>query len=129
MQDKSNMHLSVIIALKKICNHPSLLVNDKESSQSLFVPQAMKQKAQDDNFIGYCGKITVVRTLMRNLRKTDEKLVLVSYYIQTLDLLETVCGIEGLKFSRLDGTTLSSARSKIIEQFNTRTDESSEFRI
>jgi len=128
MQNRSNMHLSIITALKKICNHPNLFVNDKESSQCL-LPQATKQKAQDDNFIGYCGKVTVVRTLMRNLKKTDEKLVLVSYYTQTLDLLETVCGIEGLKFSRLDGTTLTSARNKIIEQFNMRTDESSEFRI
>jgi len=128
MQDKSNMHLSVINALKKICNHPNLLVNDKENSQCL-LPETTKQKAQDDNFSRYCGKITVVQTLMRNLKKTNEKLVLVSYYTQTLNLLETVCSIEGLKFLRLDGTTLSSTRSKIIEQFNTRTDESSEFCI
>ncbi|RLU15867.1 hypothetical protein DMN91_011623 [Ooceraea biroi] len=128
MQDKSNMHLSVVTALKKVCNHPNLFVNDKESTQYL-LPQATtnRQKEQDDNFTEYCGKVTVVQTLMRNLKRTEEKLVLVSYYTQTLDLLETVCGIEGLEFSRLDGTTLSSTRSKIIEQFNTRTDESKVF--
>ncbi|EFN80285.1 DNA repair and recombination protein RAD54B [Harpegnathos saltator] len=63
-------------------------------------------------------------TLMRNLKNTNEKLVLVSYYTQTLDLLQTVCSVERLKYLRLDGATSTTTRSKVIEQFNTKTDES-----
>ncbi|XP_032677670.1 DNA repair and recombination protein RAD54B-like isoform X1 [Odontomachus brunneus] len=125
-QDKSITHLTVIMALKKICNHPNLFVNDKESVlyDVLSKTMCITGTKHDENFTKYCGKITVVQTLMRNLKKTDEKLVLVSYYTQTLDLLETVCSMEGLKYLRLDGSTSSTTRSTVIEKFNTRTDDS-----
>ncbi|XP_025264206.1 DNA repair and recombination protein RAD54B [Camponotus floridanus] len=126
LQDKNHTHLSIIIALKKICNHPNLFINDKENTLRETLSKAICtiQLKQDKNFIKYCGKITILQVLMRNLKKTDEKLVLVSYYTQTLDLFETICNIEELKFLRLDGTISSSTRSKIIEQFNTRSDNS-----
>lgn len=127
--DKSITHLTVITALKKICNHPNLFTNDKESLlyDILSKAKCITQTEHDANFTKYCGKITVVQILMRNLKKTDEKLVLVSYYTQTLDLLETVCNMESLKYLRLDGSTSIAARSKVIEQFNTRTDDSSNY--
>ncbi|CAL1677011.1 unnamed protein product [Lasius platythorax] len=126
LQDKSHTHLSIIIALKKICNHLNLFINDKENALRETLSKAIctMQVKQDNNFTKYCGKVTILQVLMRNLKKTDEKLVLVSYYTQTLDLFETICNIEGLKFLRLDGTISSSARSKVIEQFNTRSDNS-----
>lgn len=129
LQDKSHTHLSIIIALKKICNHLNLFINDKENALRETLSKAICtiQVKQDNNFTKYCGKVTILQVLMRNLKKTDEKLVLVSYYTQTLDLFETICNIEGLKFLRLDGTISSSARSKVIEQFNTRSDNSSKF--
>lgn len=129
VEDKSNIHLSIITALKKICNHPNLFINEKENSlyDTLSKTSCMSQIKRDENFIEYCGKVTILQTLMRNLKKTDEKLVLVSYYTQTLNLLENICNMEKLKFLRLDGTTSSSARLKITEQFNTRTDYSSKF--
>lgn len=128
-QDKGIMPLTVIMALKKICNHPSLFANDREGVlyNALSKTKRISQTRHDEPFTGYCGKITIVQALMRNLKKTNEKLVLVSYYTQTLDLLETVCGVERLKYLRLDGTTSTAVRSKVIEQFNTRTDDSSKF--
>ncbi|XP_011875667.1 PREDICTED: DNA repair and recombination protein RAD54B-like isoform X3 [Vollenhovia emeryi] len=126
LEDKSNIHLSIITALKKICNHPNLFVNEKGSvlHDTLSKASFMSQMKRDENFTEYCGKVTILQALMRNLKKTDEKLVLVSYYTRTLDLLGTICNMERLKFLRLDGTTSSSKRSKITEQFNTRTDDS-----
>nr|XP_012228606.1 PREDICTED: DNA repair and recombination protein RAD54B-like isoform X2 [Linepithema humile] len=127
IQNKNIMHLSIITALKKICNHPNLFINDKENALHDILPKTTARTQQDENFTKYCGKVTIVQTLMRNLKKTDEKLVLVSYYTQTLDLLETVCTMERLKFLRLDGSTSSSTRSKVIEHFNTQTDDSRVF--
>lgn len=129
LEDKSNMHLSIVTALKKICNHSNLFINEKRNTlyDVLLKASCMSQIKQDENFTKYCGKVTILQTLMRNLKKTDEKLVLVSYYTQTLDLLETICNMEKLKFLRLDGTTSTSIRLKITEQFNARTDNSSKF--
>ncbi|KAG5312115.1 RA54B protein, partial [Acromyrmex insinuator] len=126
LEDKSNIHLSIITALKKICNHPNLFLNEEEKAlyDVLSKVSYLSQIKRDENFTEYCGKVTIVQTLMRNLKKTDEKLVLVSYYTQTLDLLETICNMERLKFLRLDGATSSTIRLKITEQFNTQTDNS-----
>ncbi|XP_011163538.1 DNA repair and recombination protein RAD54B [Solenopsis invicta] len=125
LEDKNSMHFSIIIALKKICNHPNLFINEKENVlYNALSKTCMSQIKQDNNFNEYCGKVTILQTLLRNLKKTDEKLVLVSYYTQTLDLLEIICDMEKLKFLRLDGSTPSSVRLKITEQFNTRTDNS-----
>ncbi|KAG5334538.1 RA54B protein, partial [Acromyrmex charruanus] len=126
LEDKSNIHLSIITALKKICNHPNLFLNEEEKAlyDVLSKVSYLSQIKRDENFTEYCGKVTIVQTLVRNLKKTDEKLVLVSYYTQTLDLLETICNMERLKFLRLDGATSSTIRLKITEQFNTQTDNS-----
>ncbi|CAK9802468.1 DNA repair and recombination protein RAD54B [Anthophora quadrimaculata] len=121
-------HLTVITTLKKICNHPELFYNEKNE----FLQSDLKNSSKISNVKNlsrkaYCGKVSVVRTLMRNLRKTDEKLVLISYYTKTLDLLETVCNTEDLQFLRLDGSTTSSTRSKIVERFNSEHDNSKVF--
>ena len=126
LPNNSIPHLTIITALKKICNHPELFNNDKAEFLNIDTKAINKiPNIKDVRKKTYCGKISIVQTLLRNLKKTDEKLVLVSYYTQTLDLLETVCNTEGLQFLRLDGTTTSNTRSKIIEQFNSTTDNRS----
>ncbi|XP_026667246.1 DNA repair and recombination protein RAD54B-like isoform X2 [Ceratina calcarata] len=124
--DNSIPHLTVITALKKICNHPELFYNDKNELLS----DLKRDKISDARRItmkDYCGKVSIVRTILRNLKNTNEKLVLISYYTQTLDLLENVCNMESLEFLRLDGSTTSNARLQIVERFNSRTDSSKVF--
>ncbi|XP_043263814.1 DNA repair and recombination protein RAD54B-like, partial [Colletes gigas] len=129
LPNNSIPHLTVITVLKKICNHPDLFYNEKND----FLHNVNVNKiSQIKNSVStsknaYCGKISVVQTLMRNLKETDEKLVLISYYTQTLDVLETVCNAESMKFLRLDGSTPNSSRPKIIEQFNSKIDNSKIF--
>ncbi|CAL7942975.1 unnamed protein product [Xylocopa violacea] len=116
-------HLTIITALKKICNHPELFYNDNNDLLHNDLKRSNKTSGiKNITQHAYCGKISIVQTLMRNLKKTNEKLVLVSYYTKALDLLENVCNTEGLQFLRLDGSTTSSTRSKIVEQFNSKTD-------
>ncbi|XP_012168218.2 DNA repair and recombination protein RAD54B isoform X1 [Bombus terrestris] len=121
-------HLTVITALKKICNHPELFYNEKTELFCIDSKGIHKtSNIKDSTKTVYYGKISIVQTLLRNLKKTEEKLVLVSYYTQTLDILETVCNREGLQFLRLDGSTTSNTRSKIIERFNSTNDNSKVF--
>ncbi|XP_012135180.2 DNA repair and recombination protein RAD54B isoform X1 [Megachile rotundata] len=122
-------HLTVITTLKKICNHPKLFYNEKNEfwNNSAINLNGTTNICKYTSREQYCGKISVVQTLMKNLKNTDEKLVLISYYTQTLDLLETVCSTEGLHFLRLDGSTPATTRSKIIEQFNSKNHNSKIF--
>lgn len=131
LPNNSVPHLTVITVLKKICNHPELFYKEKNEFWQNDTPNATGVSCMKDcrstSREAYCGKVSVVKTLMRNLRKTGEKLVLISYYTKTLDLLENVCHAEGLQFLRLDGGTPNSTRSKIIEQFNSKGDSSSQY--
>ena len=49
---------------------------------------------------------------------TDDKVVLVSNYTQTLDLFEAMCVQEGWKCCKLDGSCNIKKRTKMVEEFN-----------
>lgn len=49
---------------------------------------------------------------------TNDKIVLVSNYTQTLDLFERLCRKRGYGYVRLDGTMTIKKRSKVVDEFN-----------
>lgn len=108
--------LSVINNLKKICNHPSLIKNEPELMESELVKQTMRNLSSD--LCEQSGKLIVLRSFLRSLKETNEKIVLVSYFTKTLDILETVCTRESFRCCRLDGTTSTNSRMQIVERFN-----------
>lgn len=108
-------HLSVITALKKICNHPSLIM-DKAESISDYIEQVCGDEYSFS--IQDSGKLCVVMNLLQELSSTKEKIVIISYYTQTLDMFAEICNQHGYKFSRLDGSVASGQRQKIVDNFN-----------
>ena len=54
---------------------------------------------------------------MRLLDKT-ERIVVVSNYTQTLDIIEKMCGQCNWPVLRLDGTTNGQKRTKLVDEFN-----------
>ena len=49
---------------------------------------------------------------------TDEKIVLVSNYTSTLDLLQNMLNGKGYSFLRLDGSTPGAKRQDLVDKFN-----------
>lgn len=49
---------------------------------------------------------------------TDEKIVLVSNYTSTLDLLQNMLSGKGYSFLRLDGSTPAAKRQELVDKFN-----------
>jgi len=49
---------------------------------------------------------------------TNDKIVLVSNYTQTLDLFEKLCHKRSYNYVRLDGTMTIKKRSKVVDNFN-----------
>lgn len=115
--------LQLITLLKKICNSPFLLNNDAPASTKPISPLIASVIANIPrpllrNNAG-STKIRALDQLLHTLRTTTkEKVVLVSNYTATLDLLATLLASLSLPYLRLDGSTPSSKRQDLVDTFN-----------
>ncbi|RUS22539.1 hypothetical protein BC937DRAFT_88569 [Endogone sp. FLAS-F59071] len=127
-------HLSCITALKKLCNSPSLTFDsatkaiDEGVGSSLIYAESRCLDAFPPGFDSkkydpvISGKLMVLDHILTELRaSTKEKVVLVSNYTQTLDILEGMCNKHEYDFFRLDGSTPSGKRQEYVDRFNSPT--------
>ncbi|KAK1144706.1 helicase [Aspergillus melleus] len=115
--------LQLITILKKLCNSPSLLSprnQDEKPSETIasllssLPPNLLRHFSPSSS-----AKIRVLDQLLYNLHtKTSEKIVLVSNYTSTLNLLATLLTSLSLPFLRLDGSTPAQKRQSLVEDFN-----------
>jgi DNA repair and recombination protein RAD54B len=115
--------LQLITVLKKVCNSPSLLrkKSDQDSGHAKIVQllSDIPANATLKNPASSSGKLQVLHHLLNGVRSTtEEKVVLVSNYTSTLDLLQTHLVANNWKFLRLDGSTPSSKRQQMVDTFN-----------
>ena len=112
--------LELINVLKKVCNSPNLLLkkNDKGESSTkaelleIIPPSLLKSP-------GASGKLQVLDSLLHRIRTTtDEKVVLVSNYTSTMDILANLLSSLSYKYLRLDGTTPTKQRQELVDRFN-----------
>ena len=119
----SESALQLITILKKLCNSPSLLcAKDPDDSPSDTVSALLSSippKLQRLTSPGMSAKVRVLDQLLHNIRSsTSEKIVLVSNYTSTLDLLARLLSSLSLPFLRLDGSTPAQKRQSLVEDFN-----------
>ncbi|KAK9468397.1 SNF2 family N-terminal domain-containing protein [Lipomyces arxii] len=120
-------HLRAITALKKVCNSPKLLLNPSatggdQTDNSLLADIDLSRAATAKS-----GKLTFLDCFLQQLfHQTDEKVVLVSSFTQTLDLLQGVVSSIGATYLRLDGSTPAKKRQEIVDTFN-KQDKSESF--
>jgi DNA repair and recombination protein RAD54B len=115
--------LQLITILKKVCNAPSLLArqdqvvpaNSNVAQLLEIIPKELLQKSP----LMASSKFRVLDRLLKHLcTNTVEKIVLVSNYTSTLDLLGAHLSSLSLPFLRLDGTTPASKRQDLVNTFN-----------
>ncbi|GAB0100972.1 DNA repair and recombination protein RAD54B [Sergentomyia squamirostris] len=109
--------LKVISLLKKICNHPALI---KSLSAEETIGQKLQELLPESNELGPkdSGKLGVLEALLMELKWTQERIVIVSHSTKALDIIEGLCGHFGFTHCRLDGSTTSAERQKIVDKFN-----------
>jgi len=69
----------------------------------------------------WSGKMFVLFRLMREMRKPGnggDKIVIISNYTQTLDLIGRMCRENSWGFCRLDGSVTMKKRQKMVDEFN-----------
>ncbi|XP_074571282.1 DNA repair and recombination protein RAD54 [Curcuma longa] len=131
---KQSKILAYITALKKLCNHPKLIYDSIKSDKSgtsgfsdcirFFPPELFSGRSGAWTggagvWVELSGKMHVLARLLGHLRqKTDDRIVLVSNYTQTLDLFAQLCRERQYPYLRLDGTTSIGKRQKLVNCFN-----------
>ena len=118
--DGNVMPLVIITALKKVCNHPYLFICEKSNILDEILPSVPTNLSAINSKFEYSSKFKAVQAIFQEIKITKEKIVLISYFTQTLDLLEKICWTEDLQFLRLDGNTNSANRTKVVDQFNSK---------
>ncbi|NWR42599.1 RAD54 protein, partial [Regulus satrapa] len=114
--------LSSITSLKKLCNHPALIYDKCVEEEEGFMgalglfPSGYSTKSVEPQL---SGKMLVLDYILAVTKSTsNDKVVLVSNYTQTLDLFEKLCRNRRYLYVRLDGTMSIKKRAKIVERFN-----------
>ena len=104
LENKTGEVLPFIMVLRKILNHPHILMKD-DTELSKQLQKYLFQKKTD--FSWDCSFkfkfLTQILTYMKNLNDPKEKIIIVSYFAQTLDMIEDLCKQLGFKLVRLDG--------------------------
>jgi len=118
----TDMALQLINVLKKICNSPALLKSKKDADDTpsemlqsllpLIPPHVLNSNASST-------KLRVLDSLVHRIyTKTEEKVVIVSNYTQTLDMIERLLTSLSYSYLRLDGSTPAKNRQTLVEKFN-----------
>ncbi|KAK5131532.1 DNA repair protein rhp54 [Meristemomyces frigidus] len=124
LRGKGSQPLKAIGLLKKLCNHPDLLnlPDDLPGCESIFpndyVPKDARGRDRDVK-PWYSGKMQVLDRMLARIRAdTNDKIVLISNYTQTLDVFEKLCRNKNYGCLRLDGTMNVNKRQKLVDKFN-----------
>lgn len=124
LRGKGSQPLKAIGMLKKLCNHPDLLdlPSDLPGSEQLFPDDFVPKDARGRDREVKChfsGKFRVLDRMLARIRAdTNDKIVLISNYTQTLDVFENLCRSRKYGSLRLDGTMNVTKRQKLVDKFN-----------
>lgn len=124
LRGKGSQPLKAIGLLKKLCNHPDLLDLEKDLPgcehtfpEDYCSPDARGRDREIKSW--YSGKMMVLDRMLARIRQdTNDKIVLISNYTQTLDLFEKLCRSRAYGCLRLDGTMNIKKRTKLVDKFN-----------
>jgi len=115
----------LITILKKLCNSPALMDpkygnDDATPSASLTTLNEMLPAGLSKLYHNsVSSKIRLLDNLLQEIhRETDEKVVIVSNYTSTLNLIEQLLSSTGLTYLRLDGSVAAKKRQGLVDQFN-----------
>lgn len=124
LRGKGSQPLKAIGMLKKLCNHPDLLnlPDDLPGCEQYFpddyVPKDARGRDRDVKS-WYSGKMQVLDRMLARIRQdTNDKIVLISNYTQTLDIFDKLCRSRNYGVLRLDGTMNVNKRQKLVDKFN-----------
>ncbi|KAK2992561.1 hypothetical protein RJ640_022754 [Escallonia rubra] len=132
---EGNLRLS-FKGIKEISNHLELIKpnprddKDKQRKDAKFASTVFGTDldlvggyTSNESFMGlsdvkHCGKMRALEKLMFTWISQGDKILLFSYSVRMLDILEKFLIRKGYCFSRLDGSTPTGLRQSLVDDFN-----------
>ncbi|CZT49781.1 probable RDH54 Protein required for mitotic diploid-specific recombination and repair and meiosis [Rhynchosporium secalis] len=118
----SESSLQLITILKKVCNAPSLLKSKEDAPSNPVVAallDVIPPEIMHKSNVNASAKFRVLDKLLKTIsRTTSEKVVIVSNYTSTLELIGEHLTSMSLSFLRLDGKTPQKQRQGLVDRFN-----------
>jgi len=100
---------NVLMELKKVCNHPALLLGGESS----------RDEGRDGTYsTERSGKLALLDGLLPRLLAGKHRVLIFSQMVRMLDILAGYLQAKGMPFLRLDGGTSSEGRRRAIDAFN-----------
>jgi len=114
--------LAFINQIKKLCNHPELIYDQQKLCED-GLQKILDIFPKDFSLKHFrpemSGKMQVLDFILAMVKATtDDKVVLVSNYTQTIDLFEKLARLRRYQYVRLDGSMSIKKRMKVVERFN-----------
>ncbi|XP_023533039.1 switch 2 isoform X2 [Cucurbita pepo subsp. pepo] len=128
--------LPCLVKLQQISNHLELIKPnpkddpDKQRRDAEFASKVFGAdvdlvggSAQNESFMAlsdvrHCGKMRALEKLFSSWISQGDKILLFSYSVRMLDILEKLLVRKGYSFSRLDGSTPTNSRQTLVDDFN-----------
>jgi len=105
--------LNIMMELKKCANHPYLLPGPAEDA-----PIAPNGLFEITAMIKACGKLTLLKKMLDQLKVQGHRVLIFSQMTKMLDLLEDFLDGINMKYERIDGGITGSMRQEAIDRFN-----------
>jgi DNA repair and recombination protein RAD54B len=117
-----SQHLVAIGALRKLANSPRLLYDSAKSSCDEGIYEGVQEcvEGSDIDAVEHSGKLTTLMCMLQQFRQDHpkDKVVIVSNFTKTLDIIEALAQSHDYSFFRLDGSTQASKRMDYVDRFN-----------
>ncbi|XP_058096097.1 switch 2 isoform X2 [Magnolia sinica] len=128
--------LPCLVKLQQISNHLELIKpnpkddiekqrKDAEFASAVFDTDidlvggnTQSESFMDLSKVEHCGKMRALEKLMLSWVSKGDKILLFSFSVRMLDILEKFLIRKGYCFSRLDGATPMSSRQTLVDEFN-----------
>jgi DNA repair and recombination protein RAD54B len=115
----SEASFQMINILKKLCNSPSLLIKDAAEAEEGTVKSLLVKVPASSLMSAGSSKLQVLDEFLHLVHtKTQEKVVVVSNYTATLDMIGKLMTSLDYPFLRLDGSTPANQRQGLVDKFN-----------
>ncbi|ESQ36560.1 hypothetical protein EUTSA_v10006771mg [Eutrema salsugineum] len=128
--------LPCLLKLQQISNHLELIKPnpkdepEKQKKDAEFVSAVFgtdidlvggvsaSESFMDLSDVKHCGKMRALEKLMASWLSKGDKILLFSYSVRMLDILEKFLIRKGYSFARLDGSTPTNLRQSLVDDFN-----------